>query len=79
MAEQVEVVLDGEVLFTGDLDRVPYAFWHRVIAAPETDINKLVEKLQATNARWEGFLNVHGAYVLDLPPLFHVNKIQTVF
>lgn len=76
----VEVVLNGEVLCTGELNpTAPYMFWHSVVVSSETDRDALVEKLQASNARWEGYLNVGGNYVLWLPPIFKVNKIQTIF
>lgn len=80
MADMVEVKLGEEVLCTGELAPAPYMFWRGVIFDGSVgDRDKLVERLQASNARWEGYLRENGDYVLLLPPIFKVNKIETVF
>lgn len=76
---QVEVSYQDEVLFVGELAPAPWTFWHGVIfdgSVGERD--QLLEKLQASNARWEGYLNAEGNYVLHLPPIFKVTKIETL-
>lgn len=77
---QVEVSFQKEVLFTGELTSVPWSFWHGVVFSGSIgDRDKLVEKLQGTNARWEGYLDKDGNYILHLPPLFEVKKVETMF
>ncbi len=84
MADMVEVRIGSptaDVLVVGKLEgQAPYAFWKRVVVDPSTvDTDKLVERLQASNTRWEGYQDVQGNYILLLPPVFKVNKIETVF
>lgn len=80
MAQQVEARINNEVVCTGELTHAPYAFWHGVrVDSATTDVDALIERLQASKARWEGYLNSDGSYMLLLPPIFQVTKIETVF
>lgn len=77
----VEVSLKDEVLFVGESIDAPsgWMFWNRIVFEGSTeDRDKLVEKLQESNATWEGYLNTEGKYVLHLPPIFKVTRVETL-
>lgn len=77
MSDKVIVKLNGETLCTGTVRerKAPYTFWNAVIVDADTvDRDALVERLQASNTRWEGYVT-ETDYVLLLPPIFDIEAV----
>ena len=82
MSTKVEVRIGNkeDVICTGTLfaGGAPFMFWNAVVVDPLTDTDTVVGRLQSYHTNWEAYRLKTGEWVLLLPPIFQINKIETV-